>query len=120
VAVYKHLKKYVQLFEKEMAEVDPLQQVVLKGHLIIEAALDNIISIIFFHPQHVLNGRFTFLHKVQLARAYGLRKDTNTIWNLIYQSTLFETRWHTTLQATNVTQSSKSFTVFSWPKRVLR
>lgn len=78
-----HLSKYAKMFEKEMSEIDPLQQVILKGHLIIEAALDNIISIIFFHPEHVLKGRFTFSQKIQLARAYGLRKDTNSIWNLI-------------------------------------
>lgn len=83
VAESNYLDKYVTMFEKEMGEVDPLQQVVLKGHLIIEAAIDNILSIIFFHPEHVFKGRFTFMQKVQMARAYGLRKDKNTIWNLI-------------------------------------
>lgn len=78
-----HLDKYTKMFEKEMGETDPLQQVVLKGHLIIEAAIENILSLIFFHPEHVFKGRFAFMQKVQMARAYGLRKDKNTIWNLI-------------------------------------
>lgn len=78
-----HLDKYRQMFEREMSHSDPLQQSVLKGHLIIEAALDNILSTIFFHPEHVFKGRFSFMQKVQMARAYGLRKDTNTIWQLI-------------------------------------
>ena len=78
-----YLDKYIDLFRKEMAEPDSLQQVVLKGHLIIESALENIISIIFFHPEYVHKGRFGFEHKVRLARAYGLRKDQNSIWNLI-------------------------------------
>jgi len=75
--------KYAKMFEKEMGEIDPLQQIVLKGHLIIEAALDNILSTIFFHAEHVFRGRFTFMQKVQMARAFGLRKDKNTIWNVI-------------------------------------
>lgn len=77
------LDKYAKMFEKEMANIDPLQQVLLKGHLIIEAALDSILSIIFFHPEHIFRGRFTFVQKVQIARAFGLRKDMNTIWNVI-------------------------------------
>lgn len=78
-----YLDKYTKMYEKEMNENDQLQQVVLKGHLIIEAAIENIISIVFFHPEYVLKGRFTFMQKVQMARAYGLRKNTNPIWDLI-------------------------------------
>jgi hypothetical protein len=78
-----HLDKYVKLFQQQMTEVDELQQVVLKGHLIIESALDSIITIIFHHPEHIFRGRFGFVHKVNLARAYGLRKDTNSMWNLV-------------------------------------
>jgi hypothetical protein len=79
-----HLNKYVELFNKEMAEVDPLQQVVLKGHLIIESAIDNILSIIFFHPEHIFRtARLGFAQKVAVARAAGLRKDKNSMWTLI-------------------------------------
>lgn len=78
-----YLKKYTKMYEKELNEHDQLQLAVLKGHLIIEAALENILSLIFFHPEYVLKGRFTFMQKVQLARAYGLRKDTNSVWDLI-------------------------------------
>ena len=76
-------EKYDKIFQKQMSEDDPLQQVLLKGHLIIEAALDNILTIIFFHPEHVLKGSFTFFQKVQLVRAYAIRKDNNSIWRLI-------------------------------------
>ncbi len=34
-----HLKKYVELFEQQLSEVDRLQQIILKGHLVVENAL---------------------------------------------------------------------------------
>ncbi len=79
----KTIEKYADLFRKELSEHDPLQQVVLKGHLVIEAALDNIITTIFFHPEYVFRARIGFAQKVALARAYGLRKAGNSMWNLI-------------------------------------
>ena len=79
----KTLEKYAELFRKELGEQDPLQQVVLKGHLVIEAALDNIITTIFFHPEFIFRARIGFAQKVALARAYGLRKSDNSMWNLI-------------------------------------
>lgn len=77
------LEKYAELFRKELSEHDPLQQVVLKGHLVIEAALDNILTIIFFHPEYVFRARIGFAQKVAIARAYGLRKAENSMWNVI-------------------------------------
>ncbi|MDX0753945.1 hypothetical protein [Sinorhizobium medicae] len=77
------LERYAELFRKELSEHDPLQQVVLKGHLVIEAALDNIIATVFFHPEYVFRARIGFAQKVALARAYGLRKADNSMWNLI-------------------------------------
>jgi hypothetical protein len=38
-----HQKKYLDALDKEMGRVDALAQVILKGHLIIEGALDNIL-----------------------------------------------------------------------------
>lgn len=78
-----NLHKYENMFNEQMQKPDKLQNVLLKGHLIIEAAIDNLIVNIFFHPDHLFKGRFTFIQKVQIARSYALRKDENTIWNLI-------------------------------------
>jgi hypothetical protein len=77
------LERYAKLLQKEMGENDPLQQVVLKGHLVIEAALDNIIATVFFHPEYIFRARIGFAQKVALARAYGLRKSDNSMWTLI-------------------------------------
>jgi hypothetical protein len=78
-----HMERYNAEFEKQLGQVDELQQYILKGHLIIESALDNIINLIFFHPEHIHDARFGFVHKVNMARAYGLRKHKASLWNLI-------------------------------------
>jgi hypothetical protein len=57
----------------------------LKGHLIIESALDNILDLIFFHPEHLNEARLTFSQKVHLARGYALRKNANPLWTLILE-----------------------------------
>jgi hypothetical protein len=78
-----HLKKYLAEFEKHFAGLDSLDLIVLKGQLLIETALDNILSTIFFHPEHIFRGRFGFAQKVQIARAYCLDKDKLPIWPII-------------------------------------
>ncbi len=67
-----------------MGQVDPLLQAVLTGPLIIETTLDNILTLVFFHPEHVFKeARLGLSQKVHVVRAYGLRKDDNSIWDLI-------------------------------------
>jgi hypothetical protein len=79
-----HLDKYAALFHEKMGQIDPLLQAVLTGHLIIETALDNILTVIFFHPEQVFKeARLSFSQKVHVVRAYGLRKDDNSIWDLM-------------------------------------
>lgn len=79
-----HLDKYAALFNEKMGQPDPLLQAVLTGHLIIETALENILALVFFHPEHVFKeARLSFSQKVHIVRAYGLRKDDNSFWDLI-------------------------------------
>lgn len=79
----KHLERYNKEFKKHLGEVDELQQYILKGHLVIESILDNVIKLIFFHPEHIQDGRFGFMHKVNLARAFALNKNKSTTWKLV-------------------------------------
>jgi len=78
-----HIKKYTGLFERHLQELDGLIIIILKAHLIIEGALDNIIDLIFFHPKYVHDARLGFSNKVAIARAYGLRKHENVMWEMI-------------------------------------
>jgi hypothetical protein len=75
-----HLDKYRAEYEKHLGEVDEVALHVLKGHLIIESVLDNLLAQIFFYPKYI---RLGFAQKAQIARAYALRKNEFPMWNLL-------------------------------------
>lgn len=75
--------KYRKAFEDHLRQVDGVALIVLKGHLIIESALDNIIGTFFFHAEHLLGRRLQFHHKMAICRALSLRKDKERTWDLI-------------------------------------
>ena len=75
--------RYMTAFADHMRQVDELAQVVLKGHLLIESALDNILTLITFNPQHLESARLSFHQKMNVARAICLRKDGYRIWEVI-------------------------------------
>jgi hypothetical protein len=76
--------KYVQQFKNHLEGVDAFTLVVLKSHLIMESAIENIIRLIFFHPDIILDARMNFFQKVEIVRAYALRKDEMSIWKLMH------------------------------------
>lgn len=76
--------KYVQQFKKHLEHVDAFTQVVLKSHLIMESAIDNVIRLIFFYPDIILDARMNFFQKVEIVRAYALREDEMSIWKLMH------------------------------------
>jgi hypothetical protein len=75
--------KYLAQFQQHLNEIDEPALVVLKGHLILEGVLDNILATIFFNPGYLSDARLSFSQKVRIARAYCLNKDSLPIWNLI-------------------------------------
>jgi hypothetical protein len=77
---FAHLDKYRAEYEKHLGEVDEVALHILKGHLIIESVLDNLLAQIFFYPKYI---RLSFTQKAQLARAYALRKNEFPIWNFL-------------------------------------
>src|ERR1700694_1634976 len=78
-----HLQKYFDAFGDYVHKVDPLALVILKGHLIVESALDNILSVLFFYPEHLREARLGFVQKVHIVRAFALRKNKAPIWPII-------------------------------------
>ncbi|TIP18429.1 hypothetical protein [Mesorhizobium sp.] len=70
-------------FDELMEDVDPLVPVVLKGHLLIERILDDVISSVCCNPDHIWNGRFTFAQKVNLARAFAFNRDKHPVWTIV-------------------------------------
>ncbi len=76
---------YLELFEKHLHEMDAVMNVLLKGHLIIEHALDNIIDMFFFHAEHIQNRNLTFSNKLAIVRALALDKNRDDTWTMIEQ-----------------------------------
>jgi hypothetical protein len=105
IEVPPHLDKYTKLFEEHLATLDRLQVIVLNGHLIVESAIDNIIALMLFHPEHIHKARLEFSQKVQLVRGYALRKNKNGIWALIL--TIGEVRNEVAHNLTEARQNDK-------------
>jgi hypothetical protein len=76
--------KYVQKFKNHLEQVDAFTLIAIKSHLILESAIDNIIRLIFFHPDIILDARVNFFQKVEIVRAYSLREDEMSIWKLMH------------------------------------
>ena len=72
-------------FTKELSAIDELTQAVLKGHLLIERDLDEIIALLFFHPEYILQcrSRFGFDRKVALLRALVPRTHELPVWEMM-------------------------------------
>lgn len=73
----------VERFQAVMGTVDELTHVVLKGHLLIEEALDAVIALHLFHPEHFFDARLTFDKKISIARAFNLRKHQLGEWDML-------------------------------------
>lgn len=75
--------KYLDQFHQDVHDVDETAQAILKGHLILEGALDNIMDTIFFHGKYLRDARLTFHTKVQLVRAYSSNSHEVPSWELL-------------------------------------
>ena len=78
-----HIAKLQQKFTEHFATVDATAQVVLKGHLLIEDALDAILGKFVFHSEHLESANLRFAQKVDLARSMSLDEHNNEMWELV-------------------------------------
>lgn len=63
--------EFIDKFRKHLNEVDEISNVILRGHLEVERALDAVVDLIFFRPEHVRKIRLEFFEKLQIAKAYA-------------------------------------------------
>ena len=68
--------------EEHFAQLDETVLVVLKGHLLIEEALDTVISEFVFHPEFIQAANLRFAQKLSIARAMSLDEHDNEMWGL--------------------------------------
>jgi hypothetical protein len=73
--------------EERVKKFNELMLAVVKGHLVIEQAMDGFLSASFSHPEHVQDGkvaRFTHSQKVQMCRATSFNEAENGLWKVIW------------------------------------
>ena len=75
------LRRATADFEKHLASIDELTHVVLKGHLLLEKAINQAIDATFPNPQYI--SKLNFSQKYNLLRAVDVQLHTDPIWDLI-------------------------------------
>jgi hypothetical protein len=68
---------------EHLGKVDEAAIVVLKGHLLIEEALTEIIETFVFRSEHLKDVRMECATKIKLARSMSLDENNNSMWALI-------------------------------------
>lgn len=64
-------------------KVDDITLITLKGHLVIEEHLSDIISKFVHHSSEAENAKLSFHQKVFIARSMSLKENNNEVWDLI-------------------------------------
>lgn len=77
------LRPAFERFAKHLGELDEMTQIVLKGHLVLEVGLDEILKHFVFNPTLLDRSNLRFYQKIQLARAFSLDESDNNVWDLI-------------------------------------
>lgn len=81
--MHPELLRSIERFRKEMANVDEVAHVLLKGHLLLEEAISLVLDQYVFHREHLGDARLSFHQKALLARSLCLRKNLVGEWELI-------------------------------------
>lgn len=75
--------KFTEIFNEYFNKVDEELIAVLKGQLLIERTLNQIIDDFVFHDDKLIEARLSFSQKVHIARSMSLNQFDNSMWTLI-------------------------------------
>ena len=76
-------EKFLEIFDEHFNKVDEELNAILKGHLLIERALNQIIEDFVFHSDKLIEADLSFFKKVHVARSMSLDQSDNSMWALI-------------------------------------
>jgi hypothetical protein len=76
-------ENFLKIFEDHFNTVDEQAQILLKGHLLIEEKLYDIISNFVFHQDALEKAKLGFYQKLHLARSLSLDESKNSMWELV-------------------------------------
>jgi hypothetical protein len=69
--------------EERVKKFNALMLAVLKGHLVIEQAMDEFLAISLFHPDQLRGTKFNFNNKAQLCRSMSLGQEKDSLWDVL-------------------------------------
>lgn len=78
-----NLGPYVLRWDDSMPDTDDLSLIVLKGHLLVEEMLSELLAILFHFPQHLEGLHSSFHLKASIVRAACQYDENNKAWDLI-------------------------------------
>jgi hypothetical protein len=76
-------QKFIEKVTQHFADVDPLTQVVLKGHLLLEERLNATLRHSLYNPELLDTMKLNFHHKMLFAQSFAVSKRGAGIWELI-------------------------------------
>ncbi len=77
------LEANLKTMEERAAKFNARMLAVMKGHMIIEQAMDGFLDASLFHADQLRGAKFTFNHKAQLCRALSLNEDKDKSWAVL-------------------------------------
>jgi hypothetical protein len=75
--------KLLEAFREDLGEIDAIAQVTLKGHILIEAKLYDILALLVDEPEYLEKANLRFYQKANLLRATIFHEDGDEAWPLI-------------------------------------
>jgi len=75
---------YIKEYRAQLAKVDEIAQIALKGHLEVEASLDEAVGAIFRRKDWLKETKLSFFKNATLMRAYAEHENENYLWPLMF------------------------------------
>lgn len=73
----------LERFQSHLVGLTEIDLIILRGHLLLEENLYNIICEFVFHPEFIKKSDISFSQMVSIARSMSLDEENNSIWGLI-------------------------------------
>jgi hypothetical protein len=77
-------RKRVEEAKARMAKLDELRVMVIKGHTIVEEAMNHFLDTALSHPRYLTEERPTFHFKGKLAQSLALKEDNDSLWAVFW------------------------------------
>lgn len=78
-----HLRQGFEKLMRVLTEPDPYLDLVLRGHLLVEELLDNLIAAYMMRPDALANARLSFAQKTSLAQGLTPTASAAQIWSTV-------------------------------------